>query len=67
MSEMTQNIIVFLVIAAAVAYVAWNLWRTFAGRRGNCGCSSGKAGCARMEQARRDMEQAGKGKKVELH
>jgi hypothetical protein len=42
---MLQNVIVFLIIAAAVAYLARLTWLSMIGKKG-CGCGSG-GGCSK--------------------
>jgi hypothetical protein len=64
MTETVQNFIVLGIVGAALAYVGWSFYQTFAQRKASCGC--GKGGCAKMMQSERDLAQAGKGKRVSL-
>ena len=63
MSAGFQNLVVLLIVVAAVAYLGRTLWKTFAAKSG-CGCA-GKS-CARMDEMTRRIEDAGKGKRVDV-
>ena len=41
MTETVQNFIVLGIVGAALAYVGWSFYQTFAQRKASCGCGKG--------------------------
>jgi hypothetical protein len=40
-SNLIQHLVIVVIVAGAVAWVGWELWKTFSPRAGgSCGCSS---------------------------
>jgi len=56
---MVQNILIFLIFLAAVAYMAWTLYRSFMPNK-NAGCAKGCGSCSAIDFSKIEKELAKK-------